>query len=688
MLVIVAIVCPIAVLVGLVLGSTIGRVLVPSHPLGLFPSIQEPNTNAPEPTEFARFFVAALIPICVIAGVMASAQRPPRRWLTASARPSWILVPALVLLVAALSWFGREYNDRQFQESFGYFSGREGLFALVSAVALTVALGGASVRRWLRSVLSLRSLAWVAPLLVVLLVVAFLLPAVQTNESFRASVGPFAGFHYVSTLADFEAVANGASPGVDYAPEYASVLAYLLTPLFELVDFQAGAVVDILVAISGLILLSFYRVLWLSTRSAAIAALLFVPVLGLTFFPAGEFLGLPINNTNTFQVLPIRYLGPAAVALMLAWHLARGHGSRSRVAIFLVATLAAISTPDFGTAAVIASSFAFLVLAVDEPDRLGEVKCLIRDALIGAAAAIALFASFSVLRSGELPSPSLLLYFPRFFASHGFGLIPMDTVGLHWLLYLTFAGGMVLAGVRSLSREPDRLLTGVLAFFASLGLAAGVYYVGRTNQFTLISLFPLWGMTLALIGWIVLRDMVRHPGPSFPVGVWVLRGLVLFSLGLGVASVTNLDTPWHEVDRIATESDDGDQLDVGPEAGFIGSRTTPGERTVILCRSAFRIADEAGVRNVSPIADPQNLIGDEQVRLVADQLDDEGGTKLFTCDAGLLGTPAELAGSLRDLGFTRSGKEARLLTGNEYATFYPNARLGIQQWLAPPGEAG
>ena len=684
-LVIAAIVCPVAVLVAWGLGPAIGDILVPGQPLDVYPSVAANGIVAPEPTELARFVVACLIPILVIAGGLLTVRRP-KRWLAEGVRPAWIVVPGLIAALAALSWFDRTLVGEDGGQRFEYFRDRDGVIALALAAVAAIALGSASARERLRSLSRIRSLRWLIPLLVAVLALALLLPVIQTNESFRGSVNLFVGFHYVTTVADFDAVTNGATPGVDYAPEYASVLAYVLAPLFELVGYQPGAVADILVAITALILFSLYRVLWLVTRSAARAALLFVPVLGLTFLPAGEVLGSPIYNANTFQVLPIRYIGPAVVGLMLAWHLAKGRGTRSRVAIFFAASLAAISTPDFGTAAVIAGLFAFAVLAICEDEWVGEVKRLMRDALVGAVAAIALFVIFTLIRSGELPSPSLLLYFPRVFASRGFGLIPMDAIGMHWLLYLTFAGGMVLAGVRSLNRDPDRLLTGVLAFFACLGLAAGVYYVGRSNQFTLISLFPLWGMTLALLGWIALRDAASRPLRSAPAGIWVLNALVVLGLGLGVASLSRLESPLDEIDRIAHSEGASDQLEIGPEVELVEQRTATGESTAILCRSSFRIANEAGVRNASPIADPQNVVGNEQVALIAAQLQEAGGRKLFSCNAGLQGPHEDVAASLEGLGFSRSGEKAVLETGLEYLNQGPDFRLEVQEWLAPGAE--
>ena len=270
----------------------------------------------------------------------------------------------------------------------------------------------------------------------------------------------------------------------------------------------------IFAALNLAILLCFFRVLTAVAGSAVVAVALFVPVVALSVTPSGGEGAGVVNNANVFQVMPIRYLGPAVVAWLLVRHLCRARRDVGVFGIFLVAGLAAISTPDFGVATVIAASIALLLASATEADPWPRMRRLGRDAVLGIAAAAALFTLITLLRSGSLPQPDVLLYYPELFGAKGFGLTRMDTIGLYWLLYATFAGALILAAVRATAGETNRVLTCMLAFFGVLGLAAGVYFVGRSNQFTLIALFPTWGMTIAMLAWwSSARLAERPPGP-------------------------------------------------------------------------------------------------------------------------------------------------------------------------------
>jgi hypothetical protein len=233
----------------------------------------------------------------------------------------------------------------------------------------------------------------------------------------------------------------------------------------------------------------------------------------------------------------------------------------------------------------------------------------------------------------------------------------MDTVGLYWFLYVTFAGGMILSAVRAVRRQPDRVLTGALAFFSTLGLAAGVYYVGRTNQFTLVADFPIWGMTLALLSWIVIRDLARRGGGIRALGaIGVLRYLVLFGLGLAVAAIGWVHSPWKEVERLQTGNSFPTELDVGPIAGFVASRTEPGDRAAIVCRSAYLVADRAEIMNVNPIGDPKHIVEDDQIGFITDSLRDLDGSQVFTC-ASSLTSAADIYAGLEGHGFTKTATD-------------------------------
>jgi len=639
---------------GLFLAPWLGDLLFPPTPFALFPSLRNPYFNQPEPTEFTRYLFAVAAPVGAAAVVLARRGRLPS-WAERAGEVSTVAVPLVVVGALIFAWFRRETIDHFYHQSDEYFSATQALVALFLAVMIAVAATHVRARRFASRACAKRALVRFAPLAALLIVIVFLLPVVQTNRSF-AGVSLFVSVHLASTVADVEAVVNGATPGVDVAAEYSNLLPYLLAPLFKATGFEAGAITVLFGLLTGLALLAFFRVLVQVTASALAGLVLFVPVVALSLMPAGGEGALVINNANTFQVMPIRYVGPAFVAWLLVRHLRELRPDVGRVGIFAAAGLSAINTPDFGLASVIAAGSALALLAATEPDpRRGALE-VCRDALIGLLGAAALFCAAMLVRTGSLPDPSILLYYPELFGSKGFGLVPMDTVGLYWFLYATFAGGLILAAVRALNGQPDRVRTGMLAFFSALGLAAGVYYVGRTGNSTLLALFPIWAMTLALLSWLVVRRIAERP-PGFAAlrAVGALGWMVLFGLGLAITATASVQAPWKQVDRLTSGVVDlPTEFDVGPAAGFVEARTKPGENTALMCRSGYLIAERAGRRDVSPIADPQHIASDAQVGEIIDALREAGGHKVFICKSPIIGLPAEIDQSLRARGFSKS----------------------------------
>lgn len=649
-----------ALLGGLLLAPSLGDLLFPPTPFALFPSLQNPYFNHPEPTEFTRYLFAAAAPAAAAAAVVLAGRRQlPARTLRAGAVFSGAM-PVVVAVALIFAWFRRETIDHFFNQRYEYFSAPQALLAVLLAALIAIAAAHSWPRRLAgRSSFEHKAVKLI-PLGALLVVVLFLLPVVQTERSFPGD-SLFVSAHLTNTVADVEAVANGATPGVDVSAQYANLLPYLLRPLFEATGFEPASMVGFLTVLTGLVLIGFYRVILQITESELAGLFLFIPMVALSLVPAGGEGALVISDANTFQVLPIRYIGPALVAWLLVRHLRGLRPDVGRLGIFFVAGLAAINTPDFGSAAFIASVLALALLGAAEPAPLRRVLRVCRDALIGLVGAVTLFSVITLARSGSLPDPSILLYYPELFGSKGFGLVPMDTVGFYWFLYVTFAGALVLAAVRAVSGEPDRVVTGMLAFFSVLGLAAGVYYVGRTGVFTLLGLFPVWGMTLAMLSWLVIRRIAERPPALASLReVGVLGWMVLFGLGLAITATSWAQAPWRQVDRLTTEVDRPTGFEIGTTVAFVRDHTEPGEQTALMCRSSYLVAERAGVRNVSPIADPQHIAEDAQVGEIVDALRRAGGDKLFACDNPVFALPPEIGASLAARGFSRTDTDRAL----------------------------
>src|SRR5262249_11664189 len=142
-------------------------------------------------------------------------------------------------------------------------------------------------------------------------------------------------------------------------------------------------------------------------------------------------------------------------------------------ALFLFAGLVVLNNYEFGLAAVIALVVAVIAgwdRAVPLTRRAGD---LLLQGGAGLVTAVALVSAITLVRTGELPAPSLLTYFTGVFRRDAYGPEPMTTLGLHWALFATYAAALVLAAIRYLRDDPDRVLTGMLAFSAVFGLITG-----------------------------------------------------------------------------------------------------------------------------------------------------------------------------------------------------------------------
>ena len=201
---------------------------------------------------------------------------------------------------------------------------------------------------------------------------------------------------------------------------------------------------------------------------------------------------------------------------------------------------------------------------------------------LGAAAIVV---AITLVRSGSLPSPDLLTYYSRLFGSQGFGLQPMPTLGLHLVVYVTFAGALVLAAVRHRAGSSDRALSGLLAFAGCFGLAAGIYYAGRSNAITMVALFPAWGFALALLTWTAFRWLAdangnwrRVLGPAGALAVSVTIGF-----GLAATAILEIPAPWTQVARLSDDSERTSSFDLLPEAErFVAEQTEEGDAVLML----------------------------------------------------------------------------------------------------------
>ena len=82
---------------------------------------------------------------------------------------------------------------------------------------------------------------------------------------------------------------------------------------------------------------------------------------------------------------------------------------------------------------------------------------LAREAAAGLLGALALVALLTLVRAGSLPHLGLLLEFSRLYGVDGWAMLPMPTLGLHLVVYVTFAAALARRdGARARARRGPR----------------------------------------------------------------------------------------------------------------------------------------------------------------------------------------------------------------------------------------
>jgi hypothetical protein len=602
--------------------------LVPDPVDPFYPEFQD--LIKPEPLEQVRFLLAVAAPLLLALGVILAGSGTP-----GERRFDWLVVAAQLALVALLVWSVLDQVDELPLLDPDYFAPLLlSIPVLVGGIVIGTGLFAlALTRRWPfdppSPVHPAGRLAWFVALAVAIVLTAlWLLPAVFTDANLSEG-GAIPEGHVLVQSQDFYAVANGRTPMVDYVAQYVQLLPLVFAPLLKSFDLSITASSVLMVALSGLVLLTIYGVLLLVTRRPLAAVALYVPFLALALFPwSDEGLRHEFNGSY-YAFFPGRYLGPFVVALLCA-AIVRGRRIPTWAGFF-AAGLAMLNNAEFGITCVLAL-FCALAVAGDRAEGWGRALArLVGQATIGLAAAIALVVAVTLVRTGELPDPALWIYYTRLFAQKSLGLEPMPTLGLHIALYLTFIAAILTAAVRFVGRREDRTLTAMLAYSGVFGLLAGSYFAGRSLPWQLMLLFPTWGLALALLTWAVVGYLRSERGESLR-RLTVPSLVAMIGFGVMVASIATISPPWQEVERLGRSG--AAEADVPEVQRFVEQNTEPGEKVLLLgTPTDHRIAERAGVQNVSPFNSALALFSPREVDRAISALEREGGTKVFLSQA-------------------------------------------------------
>ncbi|HEY1236947.1 MAG TPA: hypothetical protein VGE91_01325 [Solirubrobacterales bacterium] len=490
----------------------------------------------------------------------------------------------------------------------------------------------------------------------VIATVVFLLPAVVTDATV-GQAGPIAAGHIPTQAEDYISVVNGRTPLVDYFAQYANLLPLLTEPILKAFDSSLTSVSIALCTLSAIALLSIFGVFREVTRRPWTALALFLPFLALALFPWYDNGPFRDFDANYYGILPGRLLGPFVLAWLCAISI------RRRIppwALFGFAGLVALNNIEFGLPALLA---VIAAKAVGAERARPDPRSLARaagEAVAGLLGAVVIVCAITLLRTGELPDPALLTYFNRLFLRDSFGLEPMPGLGLHWALYATYTAALLLAAVRFVRAHPDRTLTAMLAFAGTFGLGTGMYFVGRSSQFQLLLLFPAWALALALLAWVALHSLREARGrPAVLERLLLPACVALIGFGLMISAIDRVSPPWRQIDRLSASAP-GANDDLAAQR-YVEAHTRPGEHVLILGTALdHRVADRAGVVNVSPVSGLKALITPAEAQRALDQLEDEGGNLVFESLSGAGGTGGrfpipELAPILRERGYRLVG---------------------------------
>jgi hypothetical protein len=626
-----------------------------------------------EPTEQGRFLLAVGAPLLLVGALAAST----RRGLALPARLPAVAVPLAQAATLALALLCVVVQQRLVYEVPIYQPGISHRWRYFTPATLVVAalLTAAALAVLRRPALRARAAAALretdrrrlaAALLAVALTALWLLHAVNTDSSIMGTSSHEwnpAQF----TLDETYAVLNGRTPLVDFTAQYGSLWPYPTAAVLALFGTSFLAFSLAMCAITAVALLAVYALLRRIVRNGVSALLLYLPFLATSLFMVGGTTTSRYTFADYFGVFPLRYAGP----FLLAWLLARQlDGARPRApwGLGLLAGVVVLNNVEFGLAALAATAAALLWTA--EQRRPRALARLGGQLALGLLAAYALLALLTLVRAGELPQLGRLLDYGRMYSIGGFGLLRLHRLlGLHLIVYATYAGAIAVATVRAIERAPNRALTGMLAWSGVFGLGSASYFMGRTHPELLVALFSTWALTLALLSVDVVARLARRPQARPGLGTL----LVLAGMSLTACSLAQLPLPWTQLQRIGQDTPSAPLIEgeaplpvyagafmpdpstraffasVPRDGRFVIRKGAP---VAILLTTGHEIAYRFGVVDVSRYTGLYSIVNRERLRTVVEDLRAAGGSTLFLPQAS-----REVYDTLAGWGFVRRREE-------------------------------
>jgi hypothetical protein len=604
------------------LARALGVVLSPSQQ----PLARVADAVRPEPEEQALYVVCLVVPAVAAWALAALGSR-----LSPPVRPTRIVAVAVQLALAVGVVATWAYQDRSVHRYFEPIRWALGLAVVLGLAWLLARFRGGAVAGPRSPLVPALAAAAVAAAYTA----ARLSGAVYDDASIQAA--PInVSYHVSFTLDEFAAVLNGRTAWVDYFPQYATVLPYLLAPAFRVSGLDVRTFTLGMAALSFVGLAMQHDVFRRVTGSPWAAVALYLPFAALAFFPTEVYRTIgSANSFNYYAHAPLRYLGPWLVGWLVAWHQSRPGGRRLLV-LFAAAGLAAVNNLDFGVPALGA---ALLAVLLGGPGgivpRAADALRVLAAAALGVALAIGALVAVSWVRSGAIVDLGRMVLFQRAFAVSGFNMLPMPPWGIHWLVYATFMIGLATALFRlgALRGAPPavaaggaggdaRLAASVLLFASVFGAGALALYVGRSHWAMLVGLFPAWASALMLLCWLALRPAIRGGRAWLSRNRAVPLALAIAAYALCVGELLPYPRPKANVGFPPSlgAAKVSSVVNAPSLASAIRGAVAPGEKVMITVPGGHLVALLAGVQNVYPFAEDESCILQGQVELVAETI--------------------------------------------------------------------
>jgi hypothetical protein len=588
----------------LVLGPPIGHAFLGPGSAALWPPGWEEAQGTPEPVKHARYVIAVLAPLLLVAVVLTSARRK------LTLRPQTIRAVMLTSQAAVLAFvifavLGQHdviLVGRQLPPIFGI-----GTLVLAAALVLAAVLamrGWGTPERIARLARERTPLRAACVMIAAAVAVLWLLEGVYTDRVEDAGVVDW-------TVNDAFAVLNGRTPLFNYHILYAKLLPYPAALSLEVFGKTTLVYTMTMAVLSVLALVAVYAVFRRILNSSLLALGLFVP------FVATSDIDHPMILTAMW---PMRYGGAFLLAWLTTRHLDR-RGPRQAWVLFFVAAIVALNNLEFGAGASLATAVA--LLCARPPRSVRAALPLVGHVAGGVLGGVALVSLFTLLRAGALPDPALLFEWPRIFTRLGWFSMPMPDASLHLVLYATFVATIAVAVARAMRPDEDVLLTGMLAWSGVFGLVAGSYYVGRSDDLKLVSMFSAWSFALCLLTIVVARGLAaqRWRRPTLP------QLLVLFGFGLSVCAISRVTPPQRPISMLTKSAPPPAHRPAAER--FLRAHTHRRQKVVILLRMGYRIAYDIGLENVSPYGTQEAIVTRFQLQTVIDMARSEHAHAIF-----------------------------------------------------------